>query len=119
MYYKNKGMIFYTPNEKAAIVNTIVNAYFPFRRKVDLNSISFSIEPYKCKWLKLIPFFTVNRKKYNLVVFSNNKKYDTKVSREEKELLMTILMGYDLYVIPNVFRGLSDIVELAVDANSH
>lgn len=97
MHHKLKGVALYSEKEKLATVKTIFNAYFPFKQRVDFSKVSFTIATSD-RWLyKLLPVFNGKKVKYHLIAVTNQKQYKAKLSVQEMELLLPILMGYGLY----------------------
>lgn len=87
-------MTLYSKNERKEISKTIFKAYFPFKKQIDYGKACFAVMPIN-NFLSRV----LLSRNYYLVVHVEGKKFKKKISTVESELLVKLILGYDLYNI--------------------
>ena len=88
----------YTEKERSDMAQTILCTYCPFVSKTDISHLLFSVACQQKSIGKIRSIFKNKIISYYLIVFDGKKKYKSKITFQEIELLKPVLIGYDLYV---------------------
>jgi hypothetical protein len=87
----------YTVKERSDMAQTILYTYFPFLSMADVSQLFFTVAGHQNSIKKMLTVFKNEIFPYYIIAFHGKKKYKSKITFEEIELLMPMLIKYDLY----------------------